>query len=285
MESLKLQLEELKNFINDIRNPQSAINLRINSIFEDARNEVSNTISHEGVILTSTDFDDLLNSENGLANDGKWFVSQINDKLQKLSFRVDAEIEEAFEKISDEIECEISDTLTSRSCLVSGDLKECSIINSQLAFSIAGKFMTGSLIGGGALIVTELLVPGIGIVAGLATAAALIWKQVTKETQQQKRASIRQQVLPKVNLAITDLRNQANMRFSKFHQNLLLALQTLASEAGEKIRAIQGSMQENYGNEQECKNRIAALQQRDKFLQTLIAQLNLLYSTPFAHAE
>lgn len=285
MESLKLQLDELKNFINDIKNPQSAINLRINSIFEDARNEVSNTISHEGVILTSTDFDDLLNSENGLANDGKWFVAQINDKLQKLSFRVDAEIEEAFEKISEEIECEISDAFVSRSCLVSGNLKGCSIINSQLAFSIAGKVMTGSLIGGGALIVTELLVPGIGIVAGLATAAALIWKQVTRETQQQKRASIRQQVLPKVNLAITDLRNQANTRFSKFHQNLLLALQTLASEAGEKIRAIQGSMQENYGNEQECKNRIAALQQRDKFLQTLIAQLNLLYSTPFAHAE
>lgn len=286
MESLKQQMDELKNFINDIKNPQSAINLRINSIFEDARNEVSNTISHEGVILTSTEFDDLLNSENGLANDGKWFVSQINDKLQKLSCRVDVEIEEAFEKISEEIECEISDAFASRSCLVSGNLKECSIINSQLAFSIAGKFMTGSLIGGGVtLIVTELLVPVIGIVAGLATAAALIWKQVTRETQQQKRASIRQQVLPKVNLAITDLRNQANTRFSKFHQNLLLALQTLASEAGEKVKAIQGSMQENYGNEQECKNRIAALQQRDKFLHTLISQLNLLYSTPFANAK
>ena len=230
MGSLKLQLDELKNFINDIKNPQSAINLRINSIFEDARNEVSNTISHEGVILTSTDFDDLLNSENGLANDGKWFVSQINDKLQKLSCRVDAEIKEAFEKITEEIEYEISDVLSSRSCLVSGNIKKCSIINSQLAFSIAGKVMTGSLIGGGVtLIVTQLLVPGIGIVAGLATAAALIWKQVTRETQQQKRASIRQQVLPKVNLAITDLRNQANTRFSKFHQNLLSFLQTLAS--------------------------------------------------------
>ena len=286
MGSLKLQLDELKNFINDIKNPQSAINLRINSIFEDARNEVSNTISHEGVILTSTDFDDLLNSENGLANDGKWFVSQINDKLQKLSCRVDAEIKEAFEKITEEIEYEISDVLSSRSCLVSGNIKKCSIINSQLAFSIAGKVMTGSLIGGGVtLIVTQLLVPGIGIVAGLATAAALIWKQVTRETQQQKRASIRQQVLPKVNLAITDLRNQANTRFSKFHQNLLSSLQTLASEAGEKVKAIQSSMQENYGNEQECKNRIAALQQRDKFLHTLIAQLNLLYSTPFAHAK
>ena len=286
MGSLKLQLDELKNFINDIKNPQSAINLRINPIFEDARNEVSNTISHEGVILTSTDFDDLLNSENGLANDGKWFVSQINDKLQKLSCRVDAEIKEAFEKITEEIEYEISDVLSSRSCLVSGNIKKCSIINSQLAFSIAGKVMTGSLIGGGVtLIVTQLLVPGIGIVAGLATAAALIWKQVTRETQQQKRASIRQQVLPKVNLAITDLRNQANTRFSKFHQNLLSSLQTLASEAGEKVKAIQSSMQENYGNEQECKNRIAALQQRDKFLHTLIAQLNLLYSTPFAHAK
>ncbi len=285
MEALKQQLEELKLFISDIKNPQSVINLRINSIFEDARNEVSNTISHEGTILASTDFDDLLNSENGLANDGKWFVSQINDKLQTLSYRVDNEIEEAFEKISGEIEREISDVFASKSCLVSGDLKECSIINSQLAFSLAGKVMTGGMIGGAAMVLTELLIPGIGVIAGLATAAALIWRQVTRENQQQKRASIRQQVLPKVNLAITDLRNQANTRFSKFHQNLLQTLQTLASEAEEKIKTIQNSMRESYGNEQECKNKIVALQQRDKFLQTLTAQLNLLYSTPFANAK
>ena len=58
--------------------------------------------------------------------------------------------------------------------------------------------MTGSLIGGGVtLIVTELLVPVIGIVAGLATAAALIWKQVTRETPQQKIATIRTQALPR----------------------------------------------------------------------------------------
>ena len=88
-----------------------------------------------------------------------------------------------------------------------------------------------------------------------------------------------------MNLAITELRNQANTRFSNFLQNLILALQTWASESGEKIKAIQGSMQKNYGNEQECKNRIAALQQRDKFLHTLISQLNLLYSTPFANAK
>lgn len=286
MESLKQQLEELRKFINDIKNPQSTINLSISSIFEDARNQVSNTISHEGTILTSTDFDELLNCENGLANDGKWFVSQINDKLQALSCKVDNEIEEAFEKISKEVEMEISDVFITDTYQVSDNLKSHKILNSQLAFSLASKLTTGSLIGTGVYIaLSQLLIPGIGIIAGFSTAAALIWRQLTRENQQQKRASIRQQVLPKVNLAITDLRNQANTRFSKFHQNLLQTLQTIASEAEEKIKVIQNSMKESFGNEQECKNKISALQQRDKFLQTIASQLSLLYTSPFKNGK
>ena len=74
---------------------------QINSIFEDARNEVQNLISHDGTLLTSTEFDALLESERGLENDGKWFVAQINDRLQKLSRKVDSRIESAFDEISE----------------------------------------------------------------------------------------------------------------------------------------------------------------------------------------
>ncbi len=284
MESMKQQLEELKLFISDIKNPQSAINLRINSIFEDARNEVSNTISLDGSILSSTEFDTLLKSEHGLDEDGKWLVTQINDRLNTLSNVVDKKMDEAFEKISKEIECDIADILTIKDCHISEEVREISVINSQMAFSLAGKVaMSGGVLSGAAFL--GIISGPIGWAVGMATAAGLIWRSVSREVQDRQMLEIRQQVFPKVNLAITNLRNQANTRFSKFHQNLLQTLQTLASEAEEKIKTIQNSMRESYGNEQECKNKIAALQQRDKFLQTLTAQLNLLYSTPFANAK
>lgn len=285
VEDLQRQQAALSKFRGDLNNPTSQIRLQINSIFEDARNEVQNLISHEGTLLTSTEFDALLESERGLENEGKWFVAQINDRLQKLSREVDNRIESAFEEISESIEKEITNVMDAETFLVSNELKSCSVINSQLAFSLAGKVMTGTLIGGLATAAVELLIPGVGLIAGIATAAALIWKQVSRETQQQKRISLKQQVLPKINLAITDMRNQANTRFSKFHQNLLLTLQTIIGETEDKMRALQTSIQESRTSEHQAKERIAELEQKAKFCETITSQMKLLYSNPFTNAQ
>lgn len=285
IEELQKQQVALSKFRADLNNPTSQIRLQINSIFEDARNDVQNVISHDGTLLTSTEFDALLESERGLENEGKWLVAQINDKLQKLSRRVDNRIESAFEEISNSIEKEITNVMDSEAFLVSGDLKSCSVINSQLAFSLAGKVMTGGIIGGLATVAVELLIPGVGLIAGLATAAALIWKQVSRETQQQKRISLRQQILPKINLAITDMRNQANTRFSKFHQNLLQTLQIIIGETEDKMKTLQASIQESRTSEHKGKEKIVELEQKVKFCETLRAQMKLLYSNPFSNAQ
>lgn len=285
VEDLQRQQAALSKFRGDLNNPTSQIRLQINSIFEDARNEVQNLISHDGTLLTSTEFDALLESERGLENEGKWFVAQINDRLQKLSRKVDNRIESAFEEISESIEKEITNVMDAETFLVSNELKSCSVINSQLAFSLAGKVMTGTLIGGLATAAVELLIPGVGLIAGIATAAALIWKQVSRETQQQKRISLKQQVLPKINLAITDMRNQANTRFSKFHQNLLLTLQTIIGETEDKMRALQTSIQESRTSEHQAKEKIAEIEQKAKFCETITSQMKLLYSNPFTNAQ
>lgn len=285
VEDLQRQQAALSKFRGDLNNPTSQIRLQINSIFEDARNEVQNLISHDGTLLTSTEFDALLESERGLENEGKWFVAQINDRLQKLSRKVDSRIESAFEEISESIEKEITNVMDAETFLVSNELKSCSVINSQLAFSLAGKVMTGTLIGGLATAAVELLIPGVGLIAGIATAAALIWKQVSRETQQQKRISLKQQVLPKINLAITDMRNQANTRFSKFHQNLLLTLQTIIGETEDKMRTLQTSIQESRTSEHQAKEKIAELEQKVKFCETITSQMKLLYSNPFTNVQ
>ena len=285
VEDLQRQQAALSKFRGDLNNPTSQIILQINSIFEDARNEVQNLISHDGTLLTSTEFDALLESERGLENEGKWFVAQINDRLQKLSRKVDSRIESAFEEISESIEKEITNVMDAETFLVSNELKSCNVINSQLAFSLAGKVMTGTLIGGLATAAVELLISGVGLIAGIATAAALIWKQVSRETQQQKRISLKQQVLPKINLALTDLRNQANTRFSKFHQNLLLTLQTIIGETEDKMRTLQTSIQESRTSEHQAKEKIAELEQKAKFCETITSQMKLLYSNPFTNAQ
>lgn len=285
IQNYKDQQQKLAQFRNEIANPTSSIRLQVNSLFENARNEVLNQISHEGTLLTTSKFDRLIDSENGLNNDGKWLVAQINDELQELSYNVNLTNKKTFNQISKTLEKKISEVLSDEDINISDELRIHSVLNSQLAFNLAGKFAQGGIIATALAIGADFLIPGIGWAVGLMSAAALIWKRLNQESQQQKKMMIRQQVLPKINLAITDLRNQINTQFTKYHQNILRTIQTMLSETEEKMKAIQQTIIESRENEKKFKDNMSIIEQREKFLKTLSSQMKLLYSNPFGHAE
>ena len=238
IQNYKDQQQKLAQFRNEIANPTSSIRLQVNSLFENARNEVLNQISHEGTLLTTSTFDRLIDSENGLNNDGKWLVAQINDELQELSYNVNLTTKKTFDQISKTLEKKISEVLSDEDINISDELRIHSVLNSQLAFNLAGKFAQGGIIATALAIGADFLIPGIGWAVGLMSAAALIWKRLNQESRQQKKMMIRQQVLPKINLAITDLRNQINTQFTKYHQNILQTIQTMLSETEEKMKLL-----------------------------------------------
>lgn len=285
IQNYKDQQQKFAQFRNEIANPTSSIRLQVNSLFENARNEVLNQISHEGTLLTTSTFDRLIDSENGLNNDGKWLVAQINDELQELSYNVNLTTKKTFDQISKTLEKKISEVLSDEDINISDELRIHSVLNSQLAFNLAGKFAQGGIIATALAIGADFLIPGIGWAVGLMSAAALIWRRLNQESQQQKKMMIRQQVLPKINLAITDLRNQINTQFTKYHQNILQTIQTMLSETEEKMKAIQQAIIESRENEKKFKENMSIIEQREKFLNTLYSQMKLLYSNPFGHAE
>lgn len=279
LEALMRQQIALASYRKELETPTSQTRLQINSIFEDARNDVANLISTRGGELTSIEFNTLLASEKGLNNDGKWLVAQINDRLRQLSYDVDERIESAFKGISEKIQSDIADTVGSNMSLMTGDFKELNSFTSQLLFSTAGK-------AGLSLTVVSVLASGpIGWAVGLAAAVGLVWRSVSNENETRKKAEIQQQILPKINLALTDLRNQTNNRFAKFHQNLLSVLQTIIKDIEDRMKALQVSIHESRTNEHKNKELIAELQQKSKFCETIIAQMNLLYSNPFANVQ
>lgn len=279
LEELMRQQIALASYRKELETPTSQTRLQINSIFEDARNDVANLISTRGGELTSVEFNTLLASEKGLNNDGKWLVAQINDRLRQLSYDVDERIESAFKGISEKIQSDIADTVGSNMSLMTGDFKELNSFTSQLLFSTAGK-------AGLSLTVVSVLASGpIGWAVGLAAAVGLVWRSVSNENETRKKAEIQQQILPKINLALTDLRNQTNNRFAKFHQNLLSVLQTIIKDIEDRMKALQVSIQESRTNEHKNKELIAELEQKSKFCETITAQMKLLYSNPFTNAQ
>ena len=282
---LQQQQSDLLQFRTEIKDPTSEIRLQINAIFENARNSVGGKLAHEGTILTTTEFDALLEDKKALEDNGKWLVAQLNDRIENLSRGIEREMNHAFEEISKRMEAEIGGLMNGEAFVLSDNLRGNNIVNSQLAFSIAGKVMTGSIIGSIAAVGMEVLIPGIGWLAGVATAAALIWKQVSREVQQQKKAALRQQLLPKINLVLTDMRNQVNTRFAVFNQNLLQVLQTMASETQQKLNNLQASITNSRTSQQAGSNRIVILEQRKKFLDNLSTQMKLLYTKPFVNVK
>lgn len=279
LEALMSRQIALASYRKELETPTSQTRLQINSIFEDARNDVANLISTRGGVLTSIGFNTLLTSEKGLNNDGKWLVAQINDRLRQLSYDVDERIESAFKGISEKIQSEIADTVGSNVSLMTGDFKELNSFTSQLLFSTAGK-------AGLSLTVVSVLASGpIGWAVGLAAAVGLVWRSVSNENETRKKAEIQQQILPKINLALTDLRNQTNNRFAKFHQNLLSVLQTIIKDIEDRMKVLQVSIQESRTNEHKNKELIAELEQKSKFCETITAQMKLLYSNPFTNAQ
>lgn len=259
IQNYKDQQQKLAQFRNEIANPTSSIRLQVNSLFENARNEVLNQISHEGTLLTTSTFDRLIDSENGLNNDGKWLVAQINDELQELSYNVNLTTKKTFDQISKTLEKKISEVLSDEDINISDELRIHSVLNSQLAFNLAGKFAQGGIIATALAIGADFLIPGIGWAVGLMSAAALIWRRLNQESRQQKKMMIRQQVLPKINLAITDLRNQINTQFTKYHQNILQTIQTMLSETEEKMKAIQQTIIESRENEKNFKENMSIM--------------------------
>lgn len=221
----------------------------------------------------------MLSSEKGLNNDGKWLVAQINDRLRQLSYDVDEKVELAFKEISDKIQSNISDTVGANTIQLAGGFNELNSFTSQLIFSTAGK--TGL-----SLTAISVLATGpIGWAVGLAAAAGLVWRSVSNENEARKKSEIQQQILPKVNLALTDLRNQTNNRFVKFHQNLLSVLQTLIKETEDTMKSLQIKIQESREDEGLRKKTIADLEQKSKFCESMVSQMKLLYSNPFANAQ
>ena len=51
-----------------------------------------------------------------------------------------------------------------------------------------------------------------------------------------------------------------------------------------KMKELQNSIVECRTNDQKCKEKIADLENKIKYCETTIAQMNLLYTNPFSHA-
>lgn len=286
LDELKAEYNALLAFRDKFRDPNSEIRLRVNQLFESTRNDVLNLIAYEGTNLTSSEFDKLLSSDRALENEGKWFVAQINEQLAALSSRVDRSIEQSLNKISEVLDKNILSEVTLRCGYLSDKVEFKDRMNSQLLASVSGKVMQGSFIASIPAGIAAFLFGGpVGAVVGIASLAAFVWSSLVGEDEQRRRHELRQHLLPKLNLAITELKNQTNSRFLEIQQNMIQTVQTILTGAESKLKSVQGSIGDSLAEKKRSDDQNAELNRRKKFCEVIVAQLKLLYHNPFEDAE
>lgn len=280
------QGREIANAKRELEQPNSKFNRELSAILEEAQNAVMTKLSTESIILSSSKLEELLNCECARSSNGmKYVTEELNKSLQSLSGQLDAIIDDAFElalekaQISfEESRDECASLLPSNMRLREKTLSEKIFRDTRNSMTGLGIFSATSIIGG-ALLSGATIMP-LAALAGIAMAV----KSMSTGRRNERVAEIRQQVQPRLTIALNELKSYVQGRFKDFSQALKEGLLGKVAEMEAEMMSIRLQMEECNTNMQKIAHHKAELQKKIAFADTALNQLNVLLNNPFARS-
>lgn len=275
---------EIANAKRELEQPSSKFNRELSSILEEAQDAVMSRLSTESIILSSSKLDELLDRDCANSSYGLKYVTQeLNVALQNLSGQLDSIIDKAFDEVIEKAQISFEATGEKSDLLLPANMqlreKETS---EKLFFAVRnsmsglGAFSAASLIGG--LFASTAVVMPIAAIGGIFMAI----KSIASANKANNKAEIRQQVQPRLTIALNDLKGYVQSRFKTFAQALKDGLMGRISEMEAEMISIRSQMEECNTNMQKIAAQKAELQKRIAYTDTLTNQLNVLLNNPFA---
>lgn len=267
----------------EIEQPTSKFNRELTSVIDETQNDVMAKFSSETIILSSTKLEDLLSSDYAQTSEGIKFVSEkLNDSLLSLCNQLDAMIDSSFEdiiaksQVSFEEEKPVYDSLLPANIrLKEKTLSEQIFMGARNGISGMGVFSVTSIIGG--LVASTAVVLPIATLGGIAMA----WKSIVSASRANTKAEIRQQIQPRLTIAINELRTYVQNRFKNFNNSLKEMLLGRVAEMEAEIMNIRLQLEECATDIQKIATQKSELQKKITYIETTINQLNLLLNNPF----
>jgi len=288
LNNLQNKGREFASAKRELEQPNSKFSRELSGILEEAQNIVMNKLSTESIILSSSKLEDLLNSDRAKTSDGmKYVTTELNKSLQNLCGQLDTVIEEAFEKAIEKVQMSFEEAQEARNVLLPSNMQLREKGTSEELFLIIRNGMAGigittatSYFGGLVLASTaaSVLVMPVALVAGLTMA----WKSITSAKQANNKAEIRQQVQPRLTIALNELRAYVQNRFKEFSRALKEGLLGKITEMEAEMASIRLQMEECNTNMQKTAYQKSELQKKMAFIDTILNQLNVLMNNPFA---
>lgn len=267
----------------EIKQPTSKFNRELSTMIEETQNDVMSQFSSDTIILSSEKLEELLGSDYAQTSEGIRFVSnKLNDSLLSLSNQLDSIIDKSFEKIVEKAQLSFEEDkpifdslLPSNMRLKEKTLSEKIFMKARNAVSGMGVFSAASIIGG--YIASPLVVVPIAAIGGIAMA----WKAIATADRATTKAEIRQQVQPRLTIAINELRSYVQNRFKNLNNRLKEMLLGRVAEMEAEMTSIRLKIEECATDMQKIAHQKSELQKKISFIDTTSNQLNVLLNNPF----
>ena len=277
---------ELASAKRELEQPNSKFNRELSAILEEAQNAVMAKLSTESIILSSSKLDELLNCDYAKSSNGiKYVTEELNKSLQSISGQMDAIIDDAFDKALDKAQISFEESGEEHGYLLPSNMKIREKETSEKLFLAARNSMSGlgvfsatTLIGG--LVASSAIVMPIAALGGIYMA----YKSIVNANQANNKSEIRQQVQPRLTIALNELKSYVQGRFKDFSQALKDGLLGKVGEMEAEMMSMRLQMEECNTNMQKIAHQKVELQKKIAFLDTNLNQFNILLNNPFARS-
>lgn len=278
------QGKEIANAKRELEQPNSKFNRELSTILEDAQNATMTKLSTESIILSSSKLDELLNCDSAKSSNGmKYVTEELNKSLQSLSGQLDSVIDDAFEQALDKAQISFEESREEYGSLLPSNMRIREKETSEKLFLAARNSMSGlgvfsatTLIGG--LVASSAVVMPIAALGGIYMA----YKSIVNANYANNKAEIRQQIQPRLTIALNEMKSYVQRRFKDFSQALKEGLLGKATEMEAEMMSIRLQMEECNTNMQKIAHHKVELQKKIAFADTALNQLNVLLNNPFA---
>lgn len=301
-ESYRLQLEDLKTLRDMITNEDSEFRAKINSIIEASQEQVLEEFSKDSVLLSTDKLEEVLKDSRAANDDGdKYVINAMNYAIQSMGNNIDKRINQAITDVVNELKDYINNiqvSMISNGTHVDDEailpithtFSESFVNITRQTLPFVGVATIGTTVsavglglGAGILGITSaaalpFIAAGIGVAAGL----FYVVQSIKGTKKQEKLTHIRQQVSPRISIAMNEMRSYIQKRYSIFNKEVVKTLKSTAKNMTEQMQEKLKVLQDCEKNAQKKAATLKELQSHLDMIANLKTHVTVLNTNPFA---
>lgn len=283
-ELFKKHMLELKDCKQDLTSHDSETRKKISSLLKHSKANLINELSSQAIIFPTECLDTILNCpEVEQSNGADWVVKQINEALNALLEEVNARLKETFDSANQIIGSEINALENTYTQSINLSRHVGNTMSDDM-FGVARQALPSLGIGSlGYGIAAVMLGPIAGLAAGLTAGGLFLWKSQSSMAKQKKISEIKQQLAPKITLAMNELKTYVLERYDEFEEGVTESIKTMIKLIDNEILDCIDALKSCDNDRKAFDARQVKLNNMMNAVETYIKQLEILNTNPFEY--